>query len=285
MSKLTSVGDPVVSVLSAAVVSHGRSFLDSLNKDESAGPKSLAGIVKIAKEQGSHLALVIDEVNLALPGEGENPHADPRYPLVKKFLAMLVSSTKEKNEASALLVTSEHGYPFRLKALGFNTGDIEKTIVAGEVPPGEMRQLLREKWRLGPAVTDLLMAHYGGHIMLCKNALVSLHELKGSFQPFGLGLLKAINAGVRKTSRLSDDNMVDTLRRLQRDGYAIIPEMEVPYAKAISLNNVGGVAFVAPDVIGLHPDVLKEHADECAIFSTCHTARLIIDMVLKSDIE
>jgi hypothetical protein len=116
--------------------------------------------------RGLFPVLVIDEANVALPSPrppkapGDTrpePPLTPDEARVRKrtlaALGLLTLLSKESKRLNVLLAASEHAEPFRLAELGYSTAHMTKVVVASEVPPAEMRAMLVDKWRCGPALT------------------------------------------------------------------------------------------------------------------------------------
>ena len=60
-------------------------------------------------------------------------------------------------------------------------------MVAGEVPPKRMRELLEKKWGVGPRLTNLCIAAYGGHIHYTAMAITELSLRKEDFSAAMVG--------------------------------------------------------------------------------------------------
>ena len=115
----------------------------------------LDAFVKATQKRNEYPILIIDEANLAFtPGVSKN----------KPMLDKLVMLTKEDREMMTLFASSEHGYPYKLNGIGFNTADLRNVIHAGEIPPKEMRELLVSRLGMGDRLADGFLAAFGGHI-------------------------------------------------------------------------------------------------------------------------
>eukprot|EP00439_Symbiodinium_sp_Y106_P012084 s4952_g1.t2 len=73
---------------------------------------------------------LIDAANIALPRDDDLTEAKA----ARDALAEIVSITKQTVKASVVLISSEHGYPFKLAKAGLNLVDIKNIIIAPEVP-------------------------------------------------------------------------------------------------------------------------------------------------------
>ena len=151
--------------------------LASLN--DRAKAECLAQLVNDIKKNGNNTAIIIDEANLALPNDGNNAKADT----AKTALAQITGETKEAFTASVVLISSEHGYPFKLAKAGLNLVDIKNIIIAPEVPPVDMFKMLTHHWGMGHRLARLFVATYGGSIHAVYTALGNLMNKGDQFYP------------------------------------------------------------------------------------------------------
>jgi len=155
----------------------------------------LEAYIAACATQGEFPVLVIDEANLALPSPrpprapGDTRPEPPLTPAEARVrertlaaLGLLTQLSKESKRLNVLLAASEHAEPFRLAELGYSTAHMTEVVVASEVPPAEMRAMLVDKWRCGPALAEGLLAVYGGHVLRAKNALGDLARDKAGFK-------------------------------------------------------------------------------------------------------
>ena len=227
------------------------------------------------------LTVVIDEANLVLPGadpdgkDKDMSQADRKA--IRNLLETLVRLTKQKNQMSALLTTSEHAYPYRLESLRFNLQNFTLKIFAGEVPPNDMRELLICEWGMGPALTDIFMAHYGGHIMLTYTALSAFLVDPDVFDPYEVSFSTDIVRGIRYC--IGATNGMHLLSDIATKGLASVGHEYEAAAEAISEKNVGGVVESLRDVVGIHPRMSASVLYN-TLLPTYHHARLLIDVVM-----
>ncbi len=154
---------------------------------------------------------------------------------------------------SVLLASSEYTYPYRLKKeLGFNLANIGKTVFAGEIPPGRMRELLVEKWGLGPGLSELCLAAYGGHVLYTDMALSKLLLQKQDFAAEDVcpptvysGIVECLEAEAELPG------MTDLLRKVAVFGFAPIDESSDPRADMMVKKNVAGFVVQGSLVVGL----------------------------------
>ena len=151
--------------------------LASLN--DRAKAECLAQLVNDIKKKGNNTAIIIDEANLALPNDGNNAKAET----AKTALAQITGETKEAFTASVVLISSEHGYPFKLAKAGLNLVDIKNIIIAPEVPPVDMFKMLTGHWGMGHRLARLFVATYGGSIDAVYTALGNLMNKGDQFYP------------------------------------------------------------------------------------------------------
>ncbi|CAJ1363120.1 unnamed protein product [Effrenium voratum] len=139
---------------------------------------------------------MVDEANLALPGLLDSDRAEATRAL--QFLVML---TKQ---------------------------DVQKIVIANEVPKGEMLNLMVKRWNMSEDLAEQFFAYCGGNIDLCCRGVKNLHELEEDFDPFALidcpGLPKK------------------HLRNLVKQGWSPVYDVEMDgAAKLIAGKNVGGI--------------------------------------------
>ena len=151
--------------------------LASLN--DRAKAECLAQLVNDIKKKGNNTAIIIDEANLALPNDGNNAKAET----AKTALAQITGETKEAFTASVVLISSEHGYPFKLAKAGLNLVDIKNIVIAPEVPPRDMFEMLTDHWGMGHRLARLFVATYGGSIDAVYTALGNLMKKGYQFSP------------------------------------------------------------------------------------------------------
>jgi hypothetical protein len=154
--------------------------------------------------------------------------------------------TKQAEKLNIVLVSSEHGFPFRLEdqRLWFNTNNINKYISAGEVAPNDMFKLLTEEWGIKNHLALALMSHFGGHIhysFLAVNGLVNWKFKNISIgAKFREDVSKCIHAC--KDDKEMKSKMIKTLQTLAVKGFCGIDDPSTnPIAEIISSKNVGGV--------------------------------------------
>ena len=160
---------------------------------------------------------------------------------------------------NVLLAASEHSEPFRLAQLGFKTGHLTETVVACEVPPAEMRRLLVEKWRCGPALAEGILSVYGGHVWRSYLALSRLERDKAGFKALAAFSPESADgvAACIKAARSGAPNMAGLeamLRELAVRGHVAIPSRSDPRAELVSQHNVGGVVPDSASAPGLPPE-------------------------------
>ena len=222
-------------------------------RDRLGGEMSLDKLVgaffAACKKRGAAPIIVIDEANHAL--STTDPELKRR---TLDLLQLLTRVTKQHLEATVVLATSEHGLPFRLRALGYNKDHIGKVIVAEEVPPAVMKDLLVDTWGCGEHLTTALLMLYGGHVL---HASAAIRELATAAYPATMEGAAAITTIVSAPSWCLSDGLFDAaglpdakradmkvrirdaMRTLVVDGFVPLEGEEDKVAEMISLANVG----------------------------------------------
>jgi hypothetical protein len=244
--------------------------------------------------------LVIDEANLALPSPrppkapgDARPEASltPEEARVRTrtlaALNLLTLLSKESKRLNVLLVASEHAEPFRLADLGYSTAHLTEVVCASEVPPAEMRAMLVDKWRCGPALAEGLLAVYGGHVLRAKNALGELARDKADFKAISAFAPDAI-PGVLACLRAarSNDPMMNglegVLHELAERGFAVVPSRSDPRAMLVSHFNVGGVVLKNTFAPGV-PPAAWDAGGKVVLEVSSQCTRLLLASELKPD--
>ena len=159
----------------------GKLVSDSLAKllDNMDGKMKQEGFVSLVRRAGKGIAIIVDEANIALPRDDDLTEAKA----ARDALAEIVSITKQNVKASVVLISSEHGYPFKLAKAGLNLVDIKNIVIAPEVPPRDMFEMLTDHWGMGHRLARLFVATYGGSIDAVYTALGNLMNKGDQFYP------------------------------------------------------------------------------------------------------
>ena len=260
----------------------------------------LEAYIAACAKQGEFPVLVIDEANLALPSPrppkapGDalpEPPLTPEEERVRKrtveALGLLTQLSKESKRLNVLLAASEHAEPFRLAELGYSTAHMTKVVVASEVPPAEMRAMLVDKWRCGPALAEGLLAVYGGHVLRTKNALSDLARDKAGFRAISAftpdairGVLACLKA-VRGSGQ-SMEGLEGVLHELAERGFAVMPSRTDPRAALVSHFNVGGVVLENTFAPGVPPEAW-DPGSSVVLAASSQCVRLLLASKLKPD--
>ena len=226
----------------------------------------LGGLLKTCAAAGEYPVIFIDEANEAFQAAQGDTAAAAR---VRAELNLFTRISKQGREASIVLATSEHGLPFRLRALGYNTDHISKTVVAEEVPPAVMKDELMRMWGCGEHLATALLSMYGGHVL---HASAAVRELAASTAPASMEGIAALGslasapalclgdntlaaAGVPVPERPEMRERVTTaLRALVVAGSVPLDSEEDKVAEIISLANAGCVIPRAAAASGVPPD-------------------------------
>ncbi|CAJ1382244.1 unnamed protein product [Effrenium voratum] len=166
---------------------------------------TLRGIIStLMEKQGNRTCLMVDEANLALPGLLDSDRAEATRAL--QFLVML---TKQ---------------------------DVQKIVIANEVPKGEMLNLMVKRWNMSEDLAEQFFAYCGGNIDLCCRGVKNLHELEEDFDPFALIDCPGL------PSCAADPDAKKHLRNLVKQGWSPVYDVEMDgAAKLIAGKNVGGI--------------------------------------------
>ena len=159
----------------------GKLVSDSLARllDNMDGKMKQEGFVSLVRRAGKGIAIIVDEANIALPRDDDLTEAKA----ARDALAEIVSITKQNLKASVVLISSEHGYPFKLAKADLNLVDIKNIIIAPEVPPVDMFKMLTDHWGMGHRLARLFVATYGGSIDAVYTALGNLMSTGDQFSP------------------------------------------------------------------------------------------------------
>ena len=254
----------------------------------------LGGFFAACTSSGSVPVIIIDEANVAfkaLPGT----EAGAR---VLDELNLFARISKQNLEASIVLATSEHGLPFRLRALGFNTAFIGKTIIAEEVPPAVMKDELTRMWGCGEHLATALLALYGGHVMPASYAVRELATSTAPARLVGLAALIIIGIIGVPAACLSDKTLTATdlpkedwaaaradvteaLKALVLHGSFPLESDEDKVAEIISLANAGIVIPVQATASGVPPEAWQQRTPSgkeprFVLVPSSHIMRLLI---------
>ena len=213
----------------------------------------LGAFFAACKAGGEYPVVFVDEANKAFKAASSDDEAKTR---VVDVLDLFTRITKQEHEASIVLATSEHGLPFRLRALGYNTDHISKTVVAEEVPPAVMKHELMATWGCGEHLATALLSMYGGHVL---HASAAVRELATSTAPASMeGIVAVGSVASAPALCLEDDTLkaadvpsaawpemrtrvTTALRALVEKGYVPLDSEKDKVAEIISLAKAGRV--------------------------------------------
>jgi hypothetical protein len=240
----------------------------------------IEGVVKILRP----ITVIIDEANIAF--KVNELTTNDEIENTRDVLQLLTALTKQDRQVRGLvyfllisvldahyfpslkinviLCSSEHAFPFRLKnpLLDFNIGDFSSFVVAAEVPPSAMWELLTQKWGIDEELARALLSRYGGHIYDTVNCLNDLSLSRKKFALWdGFRHVGVLNCLHWKGEDPEDQKrMRSCLRLLAENGFVPLDRHDDPVAKVISENNVGGVVLVGsafdgiPEEAWIRPD-------------------------------
>ena len=243
-----------------------------------------------ADVKGKFPVLIVDEANLALPSKD----AEATIAVLHK----LTTLTKQESRLSVVLASSEHAEPFRYADLPFNMASTT-VVVAGEVPPADMRALLTTQWRCGPHLAEALLSAYGGHILRASiavgmlaadgdafaagSALAAPQGMDACFDALDTG--KGVVDAKGTTVDIDGTRLEDALRALAVDGYFPLLKLADPLARLLSFHNVAGVVSREAGGRGvpgvLRPAAWSEHLEIAwLLIPTSQSARLQLALKL-----
>ena len=273
-------------------------YLDKkeVKSNETAPPRLdvvLGTFIKACTARGEYPVVFIDEANKAFKAAGGDVNAAAR---VLDELDLLTRVTKQEKEASVVLATSEHGLPFRLRALGYNTNHISKTIVAEEVPPAVMKRELMSNWGCGEHLATALLSMYGGHVLHASAAVRELatsavpESMKGiaaagsisSAPAHCLGPTTLAAAGVAPVEwEAMRKRVTKALRELVVKGSLPLDSDEDKVAEIISVANAGCVIPLDGTSAGVPPEAWQARAPsrklpKHTLVPSSHMMRLLI---------
>jgi hypothetical protein len=252
---------PQVAVGPISVNTNAQELIKIFNRAEASPAQAITLFVQSAEAAGLTPSLIIDEANLVFsPEDSETMEAKVIAERNRAVLNLLTSMTKEGNKLNVILVTSEEGYPYKLRDdLKFKLQNVDGVVIhAGEVPPKAMRELLVNEWGVGSHLAAGLLAVNGGHVRQASNILEDLARTRDGFsadQCPQKGLLAGIyncsNEGEKKHS-----GMKKLMRQLGEDGFAPIADPTDVRARWLSEQGLAGLITNERLVaVGLPPEV------------------------------
>jgi hypothetical protein len=222
---------------------------------------ALTRILTLVQGGGMYLCLIVDEANLALsplPPLSQQAQKGPQQLAAEQdtrlFLELLVALTKQSNAVNVLLVSSEHAFPHRLQRDSFfDASNFTHVIFAGEVAPAEMRALLRGAWGLGPRLSDVFLAFYGGHVHMAARALAALAEEAGEFNCASVAPVLAAHQ-IDACLEASEATVAPLLRQLAQHGFAAVEGAGAQAAaQLLEAASVAGQVYANAKVLGQPP--------------------------------
>jgi hypothetical protein len=227
----------------------------AMQRNKAALERTLA----LVQAKGMYLCLVVDEANLALalPPLAGSQGQQAALQDTRLLLELLVALTKQSSAANVLLVSSEHAFPYHLHASSFNVSNLTHTIIAGEVPPAEMRALLRGVWGLGPRLSDVFLAYYGGHVHMAARALAALAEEGGEFNCSSVAPVLAPHQ-IDACLEANEAAVAPLMRQLAQRGFASVEGAEAQAAaQLLARASVAGLVDTNARVLGQPPHVRR----------------------------
>jgi len=223
--------------------------------------EAMSLFVESAQAAGLTPSLIIDEANIVFsPEVSKTMEANVVVKRNRAVLNLLTSMTKEKQLLNVILVSSEEGYPYKLRDdYKFNLQNVDGPIIhAGEVPPKAMRELLMNEWGLGSQLAAGLLAVNGGHVRQASNILEDLAVERAGFSADECPQ-KGMFAGIYNCSNEGEakhPGMKKLMRQLGEDGFAPIADPTDIRARWLAERGLAGlVTNERLMAVGLPPDV------------------------------
>jgi hypothetical protein len=258
--------------------------------------KTLPLVVDALKSKGMYPCLIIDEANLALPmppAPGATPsqrsitaEEERKLTDTRQLLDRLVQLTKQTNSMNLLLVSSEYAYPYRLRASNFfATSNLTDVFIASEVSPAKMRALLRDAWGLGPRLSDVFLAFFGGHVHMASRALSKLSAQRDAFRVEEVAPAGAKESIARflEESAMGIGAMASVLQALAVRGFAPCAHEGDTCAQELSLANLGGLVTDSSTVLGMSKAVRSSSG--CGLVPSSHFLRHLVAQVLHERLK
>jgi hypothetical protein len=260
-------------------------FFDYLlfRKEELPPEAALQSFVNFGHKINKHPVLIIDEANLIIGKD--NDHV-----AITSTLATMVKLTKQSNNLTVILASSEYGYPYKLVGKDeekpqFNLIDLTSILFAGEIPPKSMWDLLVTKTKtgshsekvigMGENLASLLIASYGGHFLQLSLAVESLNAYKEQFAV--ADGLNPISAGIVACFNLHPTETLSLLRQLAMFGFVVIANPDDPAVKMIVRKNLGGIVSREKSrIVGQPRSVWSGTTEKYGLVPTSESARLVM---------
>ena len=183
-----------------------------------------------------------------------------------------------------ILSSWKHALPYLLGNIRyeFNAPDITQHILAGEVPPDKMYELLTTRWGMGHNLAVTLIDHFGGNIYNIFRNLIELNEVGENY--FAISLEDTNNVQRFVKSDGDKKHMRELLTQIADKGFDPLSDVRDREAEVISQYNVGGlVQRGQATVIGLPDHVWGDHT--IGLVASKQSLRLIIARVLHKNPE
>ena len=191
-------------------------------------------------------------------------------------LAAITNWTKQANQASVMLISSEFDYPSRFITNGLAPGTISKVVVIGEVPESDKLKMLQEEWGMAESLAEKFYKYFGGDIYATKQALDSLIEKEDEFDPYAVMVIIGL------PSCVTDPEARAHLENIAKQGFSLLRTVEVDNgARLIAEKSVGAVINKDTITFGL-PEIFVGTDCKWAVIPSSHHMRMQIIQELDS---
>ncbi|KAJ1397811.1 hypothetical protein B484DRAFT_471982 [Ochromonadaceae sp. CCMP2298] len=217
--------------------------VSKINMGEVTAMEAIKGFVAAANKCGRMPCILVDQADIAFAVRTQEDKIR-----ASDILHLFTALSKQDHALNVLLTSSEYlVFPFRLQQdVDFSLGNIGEVVFAGELPSASMRKLLVEEWGLGPGLSDLCLAAYGGNVYYTAKALSKLSCHKQDFAADDVVSASVYNAIVNcLDAEIDHPDMTDLLCELTVTGFAAIDDVSDPRADMMAAKRVAGVVTQA----------------------------------------
>ena len=137
-----------------------------------------------------------------------------------------------------------------------------------------MRELLLLKWDLGPRLSEVFLAYYGGHVHMASQALAQLAASLDAFDCASVA--PRMGAASVAACLRSGSPARSLLLHMARPGFAEVLDPAEPVAQLVARVNVGGLVDAHATVVGVPREVRTAGGAEYGLVPSSQYARHVI---------